>query len=988
MTFQLSALFAIGCAYLLLLFVVAYAAERRWISERLLSHPLAYTLTLGVFAASFAIYGVVGLAYAYGYGFLAYYVGAAGTFLFAPLVLMPLRRICRFYQLGSLADLLTFRFRSQWVGSAVTLFTLLAVLPLLALQIQAVSDVVVILSESSSGLLHDQRRPDSMALIFCFVLTLFTILFGSRHRAGKERHHGLMATIAFDGLVKLVVLICVGLIAMFGVFDGPVALERWLAESPDVMALLASPLRQDSARALLLIFFAAALCAPHLFHVVFAESASPSAFRHASWGMPLLLLLLSLPVLPILWAGFRLDSLLPPEYFTLAVAQHGGPLLTLAVFVAGLSAASAAIIVITLALASMCINHLILPFYQPGNSQDIYRWLLWVRRLLIAAVILGGYVFYRVLSGREDLSNLAMTGFIGTLQFLPGVLAVMYWQRANRIGLLAGLLAGFLVWLVALLLPLVTTLDPQPLFAGLMHETDTDLWSITALLSLGLNTGIFALVSLFTGPSDEERAAAEVCAQDDLNRPVRRALSIHSPEEIKQRLAHALGADNAAREVERALNDLMLKPDERRPFALRRLRNRIEINLSGLMGPAVAHDIVNRLLPYEPPGTDANEDINLIEARLERYKYHLTGLAADLDSLRRYHRRTLEELPIGLCSLGRDREILMWNRVMAELTQIAGSEVIGSHLSSLPHPWRGLLEDFFNTTEVRRYKRRVHLDGQPRWLSLHKASTAPDHRHDGQVIVVEDITETQLLEQKLVHNERLASIGRLAAGVAHEIGNPVTGIACLAQNLRYDTDNAESLETAAEILQQTERITRIVQTLVNFAHAGADAARREPEPVAVRRWADEAIHLLTLNKDAKPVQFINACTDDLTVLADPQRLLQVFVNLLSNARDASPEHSTIELGGRRSEDGIELWVTDPGVGINKTLLAQVFDPFYTTKPVGQGTGLGLALVYSIIEDMNGEIELQSPVPETGRGTRVWLHLRSAPTGQNSANTVC
>src|SRR5690606_31071053 len=157
---------------------------------------------------------------------------------------------------------------------------------------------------------------------------------------------------------------------------------------------------------------------------------------------------------------------------TLAVAQNSGTWLALAVFIAGLSAASAAIIVITLAVASMCLNHLILPFYQPGSRQDIYRWLLWIRRLLIAAIILGGYIFYRVLTGREDLAHLAMTGFTGTLQFLPGVLAVMYWPRANRIGLLAGLLAGFMVWLLALLLPLVSYFDPTPLFAGMAEVTD------------------------------------------------------------------------------------------------------------------------------------------------------------------------------------------------------------------------------------------------------------------------------------------------------------------------------------------------------------------------------------------------------------------------------------------------------------------------------------------------------------------------------------
>ena len=140
MSFELPHLLVAGAGYLLLLFAIAHLGERGIIPERLLRHPIVYTLTIGVFASAYAIYGVIGLAYEYGYGYLAYYGGIAGTFVFAPLLLAPILRICRTYQLSSLADLITFRFRSQWAGTALTLFTLLAMLPLMALQIQVVSD--------------------------------------------------------------------------------------------------------------------------------------------------------------------------------------------------------------------------------------------------------------------------------------------------------------------------------------------------------------------------------------------------------------------------------------------------------------------------------------------------------------------------------------------------------------------------------------------------------------------------------------------------------------------------------------------------------------------------------------------------------------------------------------------------------------------------------------------------------------------------------
>jgi PAS domain S-box-containing protein len=977
MTFNLIHLFSAGFAYLLILFAIAHLCERGYIPKRLQRNPLVYILSLGVFGGTSLLYSAVDLAHRYGYGYLATYVGIAGTFLFAPLLLMPLLRICRLYQLSSLADLLTFRFRSQWAGSAVTLFLLLAVMPMLALQIRSVADTVHILGSGAESSFPSGKRADNLALVFCVIISIFAVLFGSKHRSAHQRHDGLVAAIAFESLFKLIVLGCVGGAALFGVFDGMRGLDTWLLAHPEALSALRSPIHQDAARSLMLIFFSVTICMPQMFHMLFTENPGPKALHTASWGFSIVLLLCSLPILPVLWAGIELKSPLPTEYFALGIGiELKRPLLTLLVFIGGLSAASGTIVVTTLAMASMALNHLILPFYQPGSELDLYRWLLWVRRALIVAMIVCAYGFYRAIGGHDTLSNLGMAACVAALQFMPGVLAVLYWPRANRIGFLSGLLAGFTVWFTFLLLPLVSNFNPATLLAVMFNiKPPQELWSGATLVSLALNTLIFAALSLLTHTSDEERAAAEVCSPDDLNRPKRLTLKVRNPAEIEQRLATVLGKSSAEREIQRALTDLKLDHSESRPYALRRLRDRIEVNLSGLLGPSVAHDMVNRLLPYERADNEPTEDINLIEARLERYKYHLTGLAADLDGLRRRHRQTLQDLPIGLCSLGRDREILMWNHAMEALTGIEQRKVLGSHVSSLPPPWHQVLDEFFHSADSLQQKQRIEVAGKPRWINLVKASEENvSDMHDGQVIVVEDMTETQLLEEELVHSERLASVGRLAAGVAHEIGNPVTGIACLAQNLKYDTDNPESLLTAEEILKQTQRISRIVQTLVNFSHTGAN--KTQPEPVAVARSADEAIHLLDLNKGARPVQFVNRCTPTTQVIADDQRLLQVFVNLLSNARDASDDNGAITVDCETVGSIAHITVTDTGSGIAKEHLDRIFEPFFTTKEPGKGTGLGLAMVYSIVEDLQGNIDIESPVAEQNCGTRIhiWLPL--------------
>nr|ACA48227.1 LipQ [Pseudomonas alcaligenes] len=970
-SFDLSQLILISAAYLLLLFGVAWTSEKGLIPRWVIRHPLTYTLSLGVYASAWAFYGTVGLAYQYGFGFLASYLGVTGAFLLAPVLLYPILRVTRTYQLSSLADLFAFRFRSTWAGVLTTLFMLVGLLPLLALQIQAVAD--------SIGILTREPLQDRFALGFCALITLFTILFGARHIATREKHEGLVFAIAFESVVKLIALGGIGLYALYGVFGGPAELEQWLLQNQQALATLHTPLQEGPWRTLLLVFFASAIVMPHMYHMTFTENLNPRAIVSASWGLPLLLLLMSLSVPLILWASLKIGATTNPEYFTLGLGLAvGDRSLALLAYVGGLSASSGLIIVSTLALSGMALNHLVLPVYQPPAEGNIYRWLKWTRRGLILAIIAAAYGFYLLLGAEQDLANLGIVAFVATLQFLPGVLSVLYWPTANRRGFIAGLLTGIAAWAVSMLLPLVSNLQGVHLpLLDIVYVLDENSWHLAAVGSLAANVLVFTLVSLFSEASDEEKSAAEACTVDNVRRPQRRELVAGSPQEFAAELAKPLGAVTAQKEVERALRDLHLPFDERRPYALRRLRDRIEANLSGLMGPSVAQDMVETFLPYKA-GSEAyvSEDIHFIESRLEDYQSRLTGLAAELDALRRFHRQTLQELPMGVCSLAKDQEVLMWNRAMEELTGISAQQVVGSRLLSLEHPWRELLQDFIAQDEEHLHKQHLQLDGEVRWLNLHKAAIdeplAPGN--SGLVLLVEDVTETRVLEDQLVHSERLASIGRLAAGVAHEIGNPVTGIACLAQNLREEREGDEELgEISNQILDQTKRISRIVQSLMNFAHAGQQ--QRAEYPVSLAEVAQDAIGLLSLNRHGTEVQFYNLCDPEHLAKGDPQRLAQVLINLLSNARDASPAGGAIRVRSEAEEQSVVLIVEDEGTGIPQAIMDRLFEPFFTTKDPGKGTGLGLALVYSIVEEHYGQITIDSPAdPEHQRGTRFRVTL--------------
>jgi len=993
MSFSLAQIILFIVAYLTGLFAVAYLADRGTIPQRITNHPAVYVLSLGVFAGAMATNGTVELAYRYGYSFLLYYLGAVVMFVMATVLLMPLLKLCRIYQLSSLADLLTFRFRSPWVGAAITIAMCLTLLPLLALQIQAVADSIHILEGNHNHLVAGVERHDGLALLFCIIITVFSILFGTRHVSSRHRNTGLVTAIAFESLVKLAALFVLFFASIYGVFGGFDGLDQWIAQNPAINNVLDRPMRGDTARGLLLIFFAGAVCMPHIFHMAFAENTDSRDLQTSSWGLPLYLMLLSLPILPVTWAGIKLGQTLPVEYSGLAIGLHlGSTSVSGAAFVASLSAASATIIVATLALANMCVNHLVLPLraLQVERDQSLYAQLKWLRRFVISVLIMAGYIFYVVISGRESLTQLGLVAFIGTLQFLPGVVATLYWPGANRRGLLCGLGVGLIIWFLTMLLPIFTGFEPRFLdYIYLTWLGDTQsVWAAAATMSLAINTLLFIVVSLLTSTHPEEKIAAEICSMNDLNRPSRQTLSLHSPSEFAEHLAASLGEKTANEEVQRALGDLQFRSDEARPYALRRLRNRIEANLSGLLGPAVAHSILNRCIPFQPTLHDSTEDINLIERDLDKSQLQFTGLAADLDNLRRHYREILNKLPVGVCSLGGDGELLMWNRAMEHITGIPAQAVLGSLLSALPQPWQRIIEDFYQSDIDSVMKQELTAGAEPngaktQWIRLHKAEIAASANSDGNssedsVILVEDITHSELLEEELIHSERLASIGRLAAGVAHEIGNPVTGIACLAQNLEYETEPVEIRNMAHDILTQTDRVSRIVESLVNFSHLGSNSTETKLTASNLADCVDEAIHLLQLDYKAKAVRFENLCDREYVVLADSQRLLQVFINLLGNARDACHDDGLVTIGAHREGELINVEVEDNGSGIEPHLLSQVFEPFFTTKDPGEGTGLGLALVYSIMEDMGGSVYLQSPIGEDGHpGTRATVQLPSS-----------
>ncbi|MDX2507519.1 MAG: ATP-binding protein [Gammaproteobacteria bacterium] len=995
MNFELWQLFFAGVAYLGLLFFIAWVVDNTVWFGRLAHHPMAYSLSLGVYASSWSFYGSVGFAERQGYAFLTIYLGVTLAYLLSPVLFSPILKLCKEHQLTSLADLFAFRYQSQWVGIVVTLFMLLGTLPYIALQIHAVT-------ESMQVLTHEVT-PTTIALGFCVTLILFAILFGARHSSAREKHEGLVVAIAFESIIKLFALLAVGLFALLGVFGGFSELQQWLLENPQKQQALMRPVLDGSWNSLIFLSFTAALFLPRQFHMGITENFDSKSLWTASWVFPLFLLLLNLPIPVILWAGQFMHTPTTADFYVLGITLHSEQtLLPLITFIGGLSAASAMMIVTTLALASMCMNHFVLPMAFPRNissATNIYKRLLQGRRILIAVIIMAGFAFDLLLSRHQGLAQLGLISFVAVAQFLPGTIGLLFWRKANRKGLLTGLLAGSVTWAYALLLPLLidsgllsqTINQTIPSFSSMIDGSD--LWGAVTFWSLSVNSLLFVVISLLTTTSQEEIENAANCCSTSLS-PPKGKMVLRTVAQISEQLASLIGDEMSTQEVRAALDDLSMDKSDTNPVHLRQLRERIERNLSGLIGPLLAKVVVNEKLLLDPNTRDFfAKSFRYMETKLEDSRTRLEGVAGELDEMRRYHRQVLQDLPLGVCSVGHNGEVLNWNRAIETLSGITAEEILGEPIQSLPAPLGELFYGFIQGDEQQLRKIQIQLDNKKRIFNLHKSSlisslarsrlkannAGVEDLHysdsDGVVLLIEDLSDLQELENRLAHSERLASVGRLAAGVAHEIGNPVTGIASVTQNLMAEDDAGYLKQHLAQhledILNQTRRITTIIQSLSSFSRSG-QYLKPPRRPVSVKQCIDEAIQLVTLSHKVKNQSFANTCSEQHIVSGDQQQLVQVFVNLLNNACDASDNEDMILIRSRKDAENIYLEVLDQGKGISDADKKQLFEPFFTTKEAGEGMGLGLSIVYNIIRDHGGNIKVMDNMQNKHKNGAIFL----------------
>lgn len=330
--------------------------------------------------------------------------------------------------------------------------------------------------------------------------------------------------------------------------------------------------------------------------------------------------------------------------------------------------------------------------------------------------------------------------------------------------------------------------------------------------------------------------------------------------------------------------------------------------------------------------------------------------------LREQH-RLLNRLPMASLALDSAQRIRHWNPQMARLTQLSPSAALGRSIQQLPEPWQAALGEFVASpgdVSQRFGAGALHV-------VLHKG-LAKVVDPLVTIILIEDRSAQHRLEQELAHTNRLAAIGELAAGVAHEIGNPITAIDSLAQLLP-----PQAAEQAQLIRSQTQRINQIISGLLKFSTKSDSSTTRQP--FSTHTLINDSLRLFKLDPEHDNAHLDVDLGSDLQLVGDPVGLSQVLINLLRNAAQAQQPGVALSIQVRADNDAArwQLTVTDNGRGIAPALQARIFEPFVSTRTDEGGTGLGLALCYGIASSHHGTITVASPVANH-RGTTMTLTL--------------
>jgi len=1029
------AVVAVALGYIGLLFVVASYGDRMREFGR--TRLLIYPLSLAIYCTSWTFFGSVGLASRTGFDFLTIYIGPILMVGLGLPLILRIVRLAKAQNITSIADFIAARYgKGQAVAGTVALIAILGTIPYIALQLKAVSaSLGTILAHTDAGFGTAQPVFGDIALFVALSMAAFAVLFGTRHIDATEHQDGLMLAIAAESIVKLVAFVAVGVFVTFWMFDGPTALFSQAMERPDTAAVLTRQPPIATLTAMTLLSFVAILLLPRQFHVTVVENNSEAEIRRASWLFPLYLVLINLFVLPIAMAGLltfpagKVDS----DMFVLALPLIAkSDTFTLLAFIGGLSAATAMVIVETVALAIMVSNDIVMPWVLQrrealvSGRADVGALLLRVRRTAIVVILLLAYLYYRS-AAEAQLAAIGLLAFAAVAQLAPAFFGGLLWRRATASGAIAGMTVGILAWGYTLLLPTIADigivgrqiltdgpwgfamLRPQALLGLDMHPlVHGVIWS------LALNVLAYIGFSLRREPTSIERIQAELFVPSQLapTPSFRLWRSSVTVDELTTAVARYLGQERTRSSFESfaAARRISLNPQHEADFQLMRYAEHL---LASAIGAASSRLVLSLLLRKRTVSTKAA--LKLLDDASAAIHYNREILQQALDHVRQ-----------GIAVFDKDLRLVCWNRQFGDILDLPNDLTrVGVGLDEMLRSivLQGALgagpTEALVTDRIQRYT-GSHEPVLERFAERGMVVEVRSNRmpDGGLVTTVTDITPSveaaeqleranttlegrvrdrtaeltrlngELVRAKADAEEANISKTRFLAAASHDILQPLNAARLYVTSLIERQGSGEDARLIGNVDASLEAVEEIFGALLEISRLDAGAMR--PEPVSFRM--DELMRQLEVEfaplarEKGLELTFV-PCS--LSVRSDRRLLRRLLQNLVSNAVKYTPKGRVL-VGCRRSRGKLRIEVYDTGLGIPQSKKRVIFREFQRLDEgakVARGLGLGLSIVERIARVLGHKLDLRSIA---GRGSRFSVEVplsNAAPVRQPQPDTA-
>lgn len=629
-------------AYLALLFYIAFVAEKN-AKSKWVNNPYVYTLSLAVYCSAWTYYGSVGMAANSGIGFLPIYLGPA---IAVPLWIVLLRKIIRIskqHKISSIADFISLRYgNSRFLGALITVLCFTATVPYISLQLKAVAETFGIMANSPTR--FGVSIIDDSTFYIALILAIFATFFGTQATDASEKHKGIVATVAFESILKLTFFLIIGVYVTYYLFDGTTDIYDQISITDNFENLSKLPDLESGFNwfFIMMLSFTAIFLLPRQFQVSVIENSREKHLKKAIWLFPLYLFLFNIFVIFIAWAGkLTFDETANAEYYTLLLPLNSdNTFLALLVFLGGFSAVISMVVVSTLALSKMISNNLIIPYgfldkFVTARPEQNALYIKNIRRISIFTIIILAYFFYVNFSIELSLYSIGLISFVIISQLAPSFFIGLFWNRGSSLASIVGIILGFIISTYTLIMPFtieaftgnseftnlglfgIETLKPYALFGidFLTPPAHAFFWSLTA------NTLCYLIVSLAFKGHYRERNYAEMFVDSKNYSSLQDSALVWKGEayvtDIKNVLTKFLGEAR----TQRALNLFFRKYDipSDTQMADARLINFSEKLLTGSIGSASAKILI--------AGVVKEQEISLPEVLriLEESKENITS---------------------------------------------------------------------------------------------------------------------------------------------------------------------------------------------------------------------------------------------------------------------------------------------------------------------------------------------------------------------------